>query len=132
MMTTHTAPTCVNVRHHSHCYSASDRGTEYCVCLCVCLSLSLCVYLYVCEHIFGNTLPIIDDFLCMLPKAVARSSSDVILAHKPRQLNVAAQLMEAQPTCSLGLGYKRHIGIPVAGQWTHTHGTTSGAGVWAY
>jgi len=32
---------------------------------------------------------------------------DVIRAHKPRQLNVAAQLMEAQPTCSLGLGYKR-------------------------
>ena len=28
---------------------------------------------------------------------------DVILTHKPRQLNVAAQLMEAQPTCSLGL-----------------------------
>jgi len=27
---------------------------------------------------------------------------DVILAHKPRQLNVAVQLMEAQPTCSLG------------------------------
>jgi len=30
---------------------------------------------------------------------------DVILAHKPRQQNVTAQLMEAQPTCSLGLGY---------------------------
>jgi len=40
---------------------------------------------------------------------------DVILAHKPRQLNVAAQLMEAQPTCSLGLGYKRRVGMPVAG-----------------
>ena len=32
---------------------------------------------------------------------------DVILAHKLRQLNVAAQLEEAQPTCSLGLGYRR-------------------------
>jgi len=31
---------------------------------------------------------------------------DVILAHKPRQLNVAAQLMKAQLTCSLGLGYR--------------------------
>ena len=40
---------------------------------------------------------------------------DVILAHKPRQLNVTAQLIEGQPTCSLGLGYKRHVGIPVAG-----------------
>jgi len=36
-----------------------------------------------------------------------------------RQLSVAAQLMEAQPTCSLGLGYKRRVGIPVAVQWTH-------------
>jgi len=52
---------------------------------------------------------------------------DVILAHKPRQLNVAAQLMEAQPTCSLGLG------ILVAGQLTHTYGAYfSGAAVWAY
>jgi len=47
---------------------------------------------------------------------------DVILAHKPRQLNVAAQLMEAQPTCSLGLGYKRRVGMPVAGHLTHTRG----------
>jgi len=51
---------------------------------------------------------------------------DVILAHKPRQLNLAAQLTEAQPTCSIGLGYKRRVGIPVAGQWTHTHGPTVG------
>ena len=27
---------------------------------------------------------------------------------------MAAQLIEAQPTCSLGLGYKRRVGIPVA------------------
>jgi len=49
---------------------------------------------------------------------------DVIHAYKPRQLNVAAQLIEAQPTCSLGLGYRRRVGIPVAGQWTHRHGPT--------
>ena len=30
---------------------------------------------------------------------------DVILAHKPRQFNVAAQLIKAQPTYSLELGY---------------------------
>jgi len=30
---------------------------------------------------------------------------DVKLAHKPRQLNVAARLIEARATCSLGLGY---------------------------
>jgi len=39
---------------------------------------------------------------------------------KARQLSMAAQLMEAQPTCGLGLGYQRHVGIPVVGQWTHT------------
>ena len=49
---------------------------------------------------------------------------DVILAHTPRQLNVAAQLTEAQHKCSLGIGYKWRVGIPVAGQWTHTHGPT--------
>jgi len=49
---------------------------------------------------------------------------DVILAHKPKQLNVAAQLMEAQATSSLGLGYKRRVGILIAGQRTHTNGPT--------
>ena len=35
--------------------------------------------------------------------------------------------------CSLGLGYKRRVGIPVVGQWTHTHGPTFlGTTVWAY
>jgi len=34
------------------------------------------------------------------------------------------RLVEAQPTCSLGLGNKRRVGIPVARQWTHTHGPT--------
>jgi len=36
---------------------------------------------------------------------------EVILAHKPKQLRVVAQLMEALPPCSLGLGYRCHIGI---------------------
>ena len=45
-------------------------------------------------------------------------TDDVIFAHKPRLLDVAAQ----QCTRSLGLGYKRCAIIPVAGQ--RTHGTT--------
>ena len=57
---------------------------------------------------------------------------DVKLAHKPRQLNVAAQLIVAQPICSLGLGCKWRVGIPVAGQWTHSRAYSSGAAVWAY
>jgi len=44
---------------------------------------------------------------------------DFIFAHKPRLLDVVAQLMEVQPTRSLGFGYKLCAVIPVAGQRTH-------------
>jgi len=93
------------------------------VSVCVSVCVSACVELHV------RSLPI---FVCMLPMAVARSSSGgVAIRYVPPVLwmtyylhNVAAQLMEAQPTCSLGLGYKRRVGIPAAGQWTDTHGPT--------
>jgi len=84
-----------------------------CLCVCICLSASISPEIHV------RSLP---DCLCILPMAVARSSSGGVaicyvlpvlcmtsLADKPRQLNVAAQLMEAQSTCSLGLGYKRGV-----------------------
>jgi len=93
-------------------YSGPDRGAEYgdervclylSVCVCVCVSLS------VRDHIFGTAPPIFTIFLCTLPVAVARSSSggelmylctlctsgfmdDVIFAHKPKLLDVAAKL----------------------------------------
>jgi len=41
----------------------------------VCLSLCVSVCLSVSEHIFGTTRPLFTKFLCMLPMAVARSSS---------------------------------------------------------
>ena len=66
----------------------------------------------------GHTPPRRGDTLC------TSGLDDIILVHKPRKLIVAAQMIEAQPTCSLRLGYKRRAGIPVAGQWTHTHGPT--------
>ena len=84
--------------------------TSVCLCVCVCLSASL---------ISGTTRPIFTN--CVLVTYGSSSvprwrrcdtlctsgfMDDVILAHKPKQLNVAAQLIEAQPTCSLGLGYK--------------------------
>jgi len=87
------------------------------------------------EHISGNTRLIFSNFCpCYLwpwlgPALVVlryvmyiRFMDDVILAHKSRQLNVATQLMEAHTTCSLGLGYKRRVGISVTGQCTHTNG----------
>ena len=81
-----------------------------CVCVCVCLSVR--------EQISGNTCPIINKYLLRITygrgsvllwrrcdtSCTSGFNNDVILAHKPRQLNVAAQMMEAQPTCSLGLG----------------------------
>ena len=35
----------------------------------------LCVCVFVCDHIFGTARPIYTNFLCVLPMAVARSSS---------------------------------------------------------
>jgi len=58
------------------CYSALDRGAEYCdehVCLCVCVCV--CVFVSPCDHIVGTTCPIFTSFLCILPMAMARSSS---------------------------------------------------------
>ena len=74
-----------------------------CVCVCVCLSVR--------DHIFGTTRPIFAKFFV----AVARSSSgrvvmlftsgfmdDVIFAHKPRLLDVTAQMKRSAHT-ALGL-----------------------------
>ena len=130
-------------QHTQRYYSAPNRGVEYCddhVCVSVCLSVCVCVCM--CVRLSASILPDIHvqslpNFLCMLPVAMVRSSwqhqdmlctssftDDIIIAHKLRQLNVDAQLIEAHPTCSFGLGCKRRIGIPTVGQWTHTCGPT--------
>ena len=93
-------------------FSLLRPRAEYCddrVCLCV--------RLYVREHISGNTRPTFYRFFCARylygrgsvvlwrrcdTLCTSGLMDDVILAHKPRQLNVAVQLMEAQPTCSIG------------------------------
>jgi len=98
-----------------------------CVCLSVCLSVGLFVCLpasispelhtdlsQIFMHVTYGLLWLHRDMSC-----ISSFMDDVILAYKPRQLNVAVQLIEARPTCSLGLGYKRRVGTPVAGQWTH-------------
>ena len=82
-----------------------------------CCDDRVCVCLSVREHISGTTRPIFANFCACYPwpwlgplaglryVMYFRFMDDVVLAHEPRQLNVAAQLIEAQPTCSLRLGY---------------------------
>jgi len=74
------------------------------VSVCVCVCVFVCVYLSVRDHIVRTARPIFTKFLCMLPMAVTRSFSggvvirlctsgsmdDVMFAHKPRLLDVAA------------------------------------------
>jgi len=68
------------------------------VCLCVCLPACLSAIISLELHVRSSP-----SFLCMLPMAVARSTSgdmlctsgfmdDIIFAHKPRLLDAAAQL----------------------------------------
>ena len=68
-------------------YGSAEYVMSVSVCLCVCVCLSAF------DHISGTTCPIFTIFFCMLPMAVARSSSDgtlriscfvddVIFAHK--------------------------------------------------
>ena len=77
------------------------------VCLCVCLSANISKEIHVrsLSH-FMRVAYGRGAVLLWRRGDTLRTSGfmdDVILAHKPRQLNVAAQLIEAQPTCSLGL-----------------------------
>jgi len=110
-----------------------NRGAEYCddrVCLCVCVCLSASISLEIHDRCLANYCACClwpgSDLLWRRRDTLCTSGfmDDVMLAHKPRQLNVAAQLIEAQPTCSLRLGYERRVGIPFADEWTHTHGPT--------
>jgi len=94
------------------CYSAPNTGAEYCderVCLSVCLCL------FVRDHIFGTTSPIFTNFLhvtngrgsVLLRRRsdtlyISGFMDDVIFAHKPSLLEVAAQLKRSAHA-SLGL-----------------------------
>ena len=83
----------------------------------VSVCLSVCVFVR--DHIFGTTRPIFTNFLCLLSMAVARSCSggvviryvlpvftdNVIFAHKPGLLDVAAQLRRSAHA-ALGLAIK--------------------------
>jgi len=79
----------------------------------VSVCLSVCVF--VCPRSYLRTSPIFIKFSCMLPMAVARSSSGGVViccvlpvlwmtsfAHKPRLLDVAAQL-KCSAHAALGL-----------------------------
>jgi len=131
-------PAGADVRRH---YSATIRERSIVmpvsVCLCVCLCVCDCLPVSVSLKIRVRSLPILcarylwpwlgSPLVALRYVMYFRFMDDVILAYKPRQL------MEAQPTCSLGLGNKRRVGIPAAGQWTHIQGAYfSVAAVWAY
>jgi len=101
------------------------------VCLSVYLRVRVCLSAIISSELYVRSS---QKFLCMLPMAVARSSSDSVVicyvlpvlwmtlicskAKVARRRHPA----EAQCTRSLGLAYKLCAVIPVACQWTH--GTT--------
>jgi len=97
-------------------YSAPNRGAEYCderVCLCVCVCLS------VRDHIFGPTRPIFTKLfmhvtydrgsVLLWRRSVTLCTSgfmdNIIFAHKPRLLDVSAQLKRSAHA-ALGLAIK--------------------------
>jgi len=94
----------------------------------VCVSVCVCLFAIISSELHGRSSP---NVLCMLPMAVARSfcrrsdrlctsgfMNDVIFAHKPRLLDVAAPA-EVQCARSLEPGYKLCAVIPAADQRTH-------------
>ena len=103
-----------------------DREAKYCdddrvsVCVCVCLSASISLEIHVLSP---------PDFCARM--AVARSSSGGVAIRyvlpvlwMTSYLRISRGSSTWPPTCSLGFGYKRRVGIPVAGQWIHTHEPT--------
>jgi len=97
-------------------YSAPDRGARSIV---MSVSAFVCVCLSVCDHIFGTTRPIFTEFFCACylwpwldPPLAAywyfiyfRFMDDVIFSHKPRLLDVAAQV-KRNAHAALGLAIK--------------------------
>ena len=100
-------------------------SVSVCVCVCVCLSAIISSELHVrslpnfrVNFTYGCGSVLLrqsSDMLC-----ISGFVDDVISAHKPSFLDVAAA--DAQCTRSLGLGYKQCVVIPFAEQ--RTHGTT--------
>ena len=116
LITTHKISDHFKTPFTSAYYAAPDRGAEYCdehVCLCVCVCMFVCPwsclqnYTSDLHQIFVHVTYACGSVLLWRRRDTLCTSGfmdDVIFVHKPRQLNVAARLMEAQPTCSLILG----------------------------
>ena len=103
-------------------WSYYDRGADYCdgrVCLSLCSPGR--------DHIFGTTCPIFTNFLCLLPTAVAQSSSGgVVICYVFPVLRMTSYLhIPVSWGCSTlppAWGSEAHrqpwawrVGIPVAG-----------------
>ena len=91
-----------------------NREAEYCderICLSVCVCVCVCVCVFVRDHIFGTTRPIFTTFFMHVTYGsgsvlfwhlcTSGFMDDVIFPHRPRLLDVAAQLKrsadDAQP-----------------------------------
>ena len=118
---------------HAPFYSAPDREAEYCdervcVCVCVCVCPRSCIRNYTSglHQIFVRvTYAVARSFLWRRNDTLCTSGfmDDVIFAHKPKLLDVAAQLKRiAHAALGLANGYMLCAVIPVTSQ--RTHGTT--------
>ena len=72
----------------------------------VCLSVCVCACLSVRDNISGITRPIFTEFVCMLPMAVARSSSGSVVicyAFPVLRLRLLAAQLKRSAHAALGL-----------------------------
>jgi len=107
-----------------NCYSAPDRGAEYCddrVCLSVCLSVFVCLRSYL-----RNCTSDLNQCLCVLPMTVARSCSGGVVIRYVFPVLWMTSYLNLSWGCSTsppGWGSEAHtqpwawrIGIPSAGR----------------
>jgi len=95
--------------------SIGERGVLWWECLSVCLCVCVCVCLSVHDHINGTTHPILSNFLCMLPMAVARSSSGGVVIRYVFPVLRMTSYLHISWSCSTSPPWAWRVGIPVAG-----------------
>jgi len=94
----------------AYCYSAPDRGAEYCgehVCLCVCVCLSTTIsselHVWSSTNFFVHLRSLLLLSQCSDALRISGFIGDVILVHKLRLLDVATRLRLQDSHAALGL-----------------------------